>query len=49
MLQATGTPRDVAEGVIRISLSYSNTPEEVRALIEAVKNAVRELEQYIQK
>ena len=49
VLQATGTPRDVAEGVIRISLSYSNTPEEVRALIEAVKNAVRELEQYIQK
>lgn len=49
VLQAVGCSREKAEGVIRISLSYSNTEEEVYALINAVKRSVQELEQYIQK
>lgn len=49
VLQAIGCSREKAEGVIRISLSYSNTPEEVEALINAIKKSVCELEQYIQK
>ena len=49
VLQAIGTSRETAEGVIRISLSYSNTKESVEALINAVKESVHELEQYIQK
>ena len=49
VLHAIGTSRETAEGVIRISLSYSNTKESVEALINAVKESVHELEQYIQK
>ncbi len=46
VLSSVGTSKEVAEGVIRISLSYQNTQEETQALIDAVKKAVKELELY---
>ncbi len=49
VLAATNTSREVAEGVIRISLSHQNTEEEVYDLIEAVRSTITELEKYIQK
>lgn len=49
VLQAIGTSHDVAEGVIRISLSYSNTKEEVQALTDAIKSSADELERYTRK
>lgn len=49
VLKAIGTSEETAEGVIRISLSHSNTKEEVNELVKAVKEAVAELEQYAQK
>lgn len=49
VLQALGTSPDVAQGVIRISLSFDNTEDEVTGLINAINEAVAELERYAQK
>lgn len=49
VLQAVGTSHDIAQGVIRISLSFENTCDEVMKLIAEIKNTVSELEKYAQK
>ena len=49
VLQAIGTAPDVAQGVIRISLSFNNTEDEVIKLINEIKSTVAELEKYAQK
>lgn len=49
VLKATGTSPEVASGVIRISMSFDNTEDEVRALVAELDDTISELERYSQK
>ncbi len=49
VLKARGTSPAIAEGMVRISLSFDNTMDEVNLLIATVNEAVAELEKYAQK
>lgn len=49
VLEAIGTRKDIAQGAIRISLSYLNTEDEMRQAAQIIQECVKELEGFVRR
>ncbi len=49
VLEAIGTKKDVAQGAIRISISYLNTEDEMRQAAQIIERCVKELEGFVRR
>jgi cysteine desulfurase len=49
VLKAINVEKDIAQGAVRISLSYMNTDADVYRAVEAIEECVKELEGFVRR